>query len=236
MVQTLATTSNPLPQLPWLRMDYGHRSPQPTRKAAFLALAVGLQAAVIAGFLSLDVTRGISRIPLPDAIRLILPDPPAEVKPPEPKPPELVKPVRSIEKPMEPPPAATDVEPEVDPGPTVITLPATNGPIDPPQLAKADPQPTQPLVRKGMTPVYRVSPVYPITARRNGIEGRVLVHLHVDPDGTVKRVQIVEATPRGVFEREVVKVLMQWRFAPEAVGFIGEVEIGFRLSGTETEG
>jgi periplasmic protein TonB len=236
MVNTLATPSQPLPlALPWKRLDYSQRGRQSSRKVVFLAMAIALEAAIIWGVLSLDITKGIIKMPLPAPIRLLLPDPTPAVKPPDPVP-QPVKQVQSV-KPLDPPPIATEqIKSEQEPVVTTFEIPATSGPIDPPKLAAIDPQPAQPLVRKGMTPVYRVSPAYPITARRNGTEGRVVAHLHVNPDGTVRQVQIVESSPRSVFEREVVKALMQWRFAPEAVGFVGEVEIGFRLSGTETEG
>jgi protein TonB len=85
------------------------------------------------------------------------------------------------------------------------------------------------VVRKEFKAAYRVDPVYPRLAQREGITGRVVAHLHIAPDGSVTRVEIVSSTHRA-FEREVVRALSQWRFKPEPVGFIGEYEIAFNLA------
>ena len=46
----------------------------------------------------------------------------------------------------------------------------------------------------------------------------------------MSEVRIIRARPPRIFDREVIRALSQWRFAPEAVGFIGEVDIDFKLT------
>jgi protein TonB len=76
-----------------------------------------------------------------------------------------------------------------------------------------------------------VKPVFPRQAIKDGVQkGTVIAHMLVRPDGSVSEVRIISAVPPRVFDREVVRALSQWRFTPEAVGFIGEVEIDFSLT------
>ncbi|NJD88895.1 MAG: energy transducer TonB, partial [Betaproteobacteria bacterium] len=88
-----------------------------------------------------------------------------------------------------------------------------------------------PVVRKNVKPVGEiVRPVFPRQAIRDGIQGgNVVAHLVIRPDGTVSEVRIIRAKPPRVFDKEVIRALSQWRFAPEPVGFIGEVDIDFKL-------
>lgn len=45
--------------------------------------------------------------------------------------------------------------------------------------------------------------------------GKVIARVQVDPRGTVLRVDITEAEPAGVFEKDVFHALFQWRYAPK---------------------
>ena len=215
----------------WAQRYPEHQHHHAFRKAFFLALAVGVEAVVVIGLMSLDWQRVTPVIP-PKILAWIETPPPEPVKPTPPEP-TVKQTVRQdpvvVTRPTVEDPVVSDTRQDV------IALPEATGSTQPESTAPATTGTTDPVVRKGMVPVHRVAPNYPLQARRSGTEGRVVAYLHVAPDGTVQRVQIIEATPRGVFEREVTKVLMQWRFAPESVGFVGEVEIAFRLSGTETE-
>jgi periplasmic protein TonB len=83
-------------------------------------------------------------------------------------------------------------------------------------------------VRKEFGAAYRVEPVYPRDAQRQGITGRVVAHVFVSAQGTVTRVDIVSST-NHIVDREVVRALSQWKFNAESVGFVGEYEIAFNL-------
>mgnify|MGYP002279440699 CR=1 FL=1 len=52
-----------------------------------------------------------------------------------------------------------------------------------------------------------IKPRYPESARRRGIEGEVVVRYDVDSSGQIVNPVIVEANPKGVFDRSVIKAL-----------------------------
>ena len=76
--------------------------------------------------------------------------------------------------------------------------------------------------------VSRVDPEYPREAMQAGVDrGRVRARMTVDGTGEVVRVEILEANPRRVFDRAVVKTLSQWRFNPGGAARSMEVDIDF---------
>jgi protein TonB len=149
--------------------------------------------------------------------------PPPDLPPPPP-PPKLAAPP----PPFIPPPEINIQAPTVTPPPTITTQSTTPPPPGPPPVIAA-PQPApQPAVRREYKASYRVDPVFPRQAQRDGISGTVIAHVFVTPAGVVSDVRIIRSTNR-IFDREVIRALSQWKFNPEPVGFIGEYEIVFNL-------
>ncbi len=64
-------------------------------------------------------------------------------------------------------------------------------------------------------PLVRMNAVYPQRALRQKIEGFVIARLQITPEGTVESVDIIEAQPRGVFEREAIRALYKYKFKPK---------------------
>jgi len=64
-------------------------------------------------------------------------------------------------------------------------------------------------------PLVRQNPVYPPKALSRKIEGYVTARLQITPEGTVDDVEIIEAKPRGVFEREAIRALYRYKFKPK---------------------
>jgi protein TonB len=64
--------------------------------------------------------------------------------------------------------------------------------------------------------VEAVAPEFPRAAERRGIEGYVVVRYTVSPEGEVADVEVVEATPAGIFERTVMRALEGWRYVAAA--------------------
>ena len=61
--------------------------------------------------------------------------------------------------------------------------------------------------------VNRVDPEFPREASQAGADrGRVKARMTISGSGEVTRVEIVEANPRRLFDRAVVKTLSQWKF------------------------
>ena len=112
--------------------------------------------------------------------------------------------------------------------PTAPTEPVVIAPPAPPVVEA--PPPPKPAIRRGAVPIERVEPVYPREAIKDNIaSGKVVARLQVDEKGLVTSVTIVEANPRRVFDREVIKALSQWKFKPEGDRYIAEIEISFVL-------
>ncbi len=150
---------------------------------------------------------------------------------PPPPPPKLAPPPSPF---IPPPEVNIQVPVQAQQAPTITTVTTTKPPPGPPPKAAppAPPAPPAPVVRKNVRPVGEiVRPVFPRQAIRDGIQsGSIVAHLVIRPDGTVSEVRIIRAKPPRIFDREVIRALSQWRFAPEAVGFIGEVDIDFKLT------
>lgn len=56
------------------------------------------------------------------------------------------------------------------------------------------------------------NPVYPVEARKRGLEGVVLLKALVAPDGRIKDVKILKSIP--IFDEYAVDAVKQWRFTP----------------------
>lgn len=72
-------------------------------------------------------------------------------------------------------------------------------------------------VDKSATPVVRVEPRFPMDALRSGISGWVKLSFTIDETGGVTDVEVVQAEPRGVFEREAVRALRRWKYQPQVL-------------------
>ena len=79
------------------------------------------------------------------------------------------------------------------------------------------------------TLVSRVEPEFPREAVQAGADrGVVKARMTLDGSGEVTRVEVLEANPRRVFDRAVVKTLSQWKFNPGNAGRAVEIEIEFK--------
>jgi len=65
--------------------------------------------------------------------------------------------------------------------------------------------------------VRRDAPVYPMAARRNGVEGVVTVRFLVGEDGVPRNLSIVESDSGGIFDKNVLRAVERWRFRPGMV-------------------
>jgi protein TonB len=126
---------------------------------------------------------------------------------------------------------ALPVAPPVEPVPTVAASLPASPPADP-QPASTTPaaSPTAPAVAI-TSPVdltyysvrdldvqpralREILPDYPVDADRQRLSGKVHVQLRLEADGRISDIEIVSATPPGVFEDSALKALRTARFAP----------------------
>lgn len=70
---------------------------------------------------------------------------------------------------------------------------------------------------RALVTLARIPPIYPLTAKRNHVEGWVDVKFMVDEQGRVQQPVIVRAEPPGVFDGSVLRCVAQWRFKPGTV-------------------
>lgn len=66
-------------------------------------------------------------------------------------------------------------------------------------------------------PLVKARPVYPQVAQSRGISGSVTARLFINERGTVDKVEILEAKPAGVFNRESIRAFYRYKFKPKLI-------------------
>jgi protein TonB len=170
----------------------------------------------------------------------------AAAEPPERAATEVPMPTDTAPTPVQPQPQQTEVgsgsegpEPNVQSGETkmgepeaVVSGPSTGLPEIPVMLdtrwytaRQVDRRP------EIMTPAL---PVYPEEARRRGIQGSVVIEVHIDEFGRVREIAVLEANPPGVFDAAVLDVYGRAQYRPAVldgrpVRYIGKYRVLFEL-------
>jgi protein TonB len=67
------------------------------------------------------------------------------------------------------------------------------------------------------TPIVRIEPKYPVQAARDGKEGWVILSFTIDELGGVTDVDVIDADPKRVFDREAKRALRKWKYKPKVV-------------------
>lgn len=107
------------------------------------------------------------------------------------------------------------INPRLPSGPDTLSLPSlppaafdTTGLVDTFSAGDLD---------SPLTVLTRIPPVYPLSAKRRGIEGWVCVRFVVDENGRVDKVEVVKSRPPGTFDQSVIRCVSGWRFKPGTV-------------------
>ena len=129
-------------------------------------------------------------------------------KPQKPKPPK-----------EPPPPPKLIVEKQVKPTMNRIKIEIPN--IDLPSIAGGGPflgnWAGNPLAEGDVLPIVRIDPQWPREALIEGIEGYVVVEVTIGADGSVKDVRVIQSEPRRMFDRNVIRAVLKWKFKPRII-------------------
>ena len=207
--------------------------PRLRRPLAALWISLGLHAVVIA-LVQVVPPAGVSVEAPVIEVRLVAPSPApaANAPPPLPVAPEPdVAPVAQLA-----PSPAPEALPVARPPPAVAPLPAPAAPPPAvPAAAEAAPAPAPaavPVPAAALTSsvdltyynardldvqphaLRVIRPDYPVEADRQRVSGTLRLQLKLEADGRVSDIEVVSATPPGVFEDSAIKAFRDARFAP----------------------
>lgn len=202
------------------------------RPLAALWISLGLHAAVIA-LVQVVPPAGVSVEAPVIEVRLVAPSPApaANAPPPPPVAPEPdVAPVAQLA-----PSPAPEALPVAPPQPAVASPPAVAPPPAVPAAAETAPAPSPaaaPVPAAALTSsvdltyynardldvqphaLRVIRPDYPVEADRQRVSGTLRMQLKLEADGRVSDIEVVSATPPGVFEDSAIKAFRDARFAP----------------------
>lgn len=63
-------------------------------------------------------------------------------------------------------------------------------------------------------PKHRAPMQYPPSARKQGVEGYVVLSVLISATGEIEKVEVLESSPSGTFEQYAVEGVRNWRFEP----------------------
>ena len=66
-------------------------------------------------------------------------------------------------------------------------------------------------------PIVKIQPIYPRRALSRGIEGYVIVEFTVTKTGTTRDHIIVEAKPKGIFDKAAIQAATKFKYKPRVV-------------------
>jgi protein TonB len=204
-------------------VDYAERERNPAKHLPSIAMVVVLHLVLGYALVSGLARKVVEVLKPPIETKIIeeIKKPPPDTPPPPP--PKLAAPP----PPFIPPPEINIQMPTLGGPPTITAVTQERPPPGPPPVAVPQVA-AQPAIRKNYAAAYRVEPVFPRQAQKDGLSGRVVAWVHVSPAGTVTNVEVKQSSNR-IFDREVIRALSQWKFNPEPIGFVGEYEIIFNL-------
>ncbi|MDY6824586.1 MAG: energy transducer TonB [Thermodesulfobacteriota bacterium] len=108
-----------------------------------------------------------------------------------------------------------EINPRLPGGPDTLELPPLQaGALTPDGITTIFPEGE---LDTPLTVTARTPPVYPLRARRMGIEGRVRVSFVVNESGKVQDIKILDAQPENIFEGSVRQCVSRWRFKPGTI-------------------
>lgn len=198
-------------------MSYTLHHSSTVRRSGLLSLVIGLHVgALLAVLVTKTIAPQIAEMPL---IVDLLPAPQIEDQP-------QVKPQPAVQpQPVPRKPAPTPKMPAPILEPTSHETPAELAPVTPPPVVEpAPPAPPAPAAitqaRFDADYLRNPPPPYPPLARRMGEEGKVVLRVSVNPQGTADAVEIRTSSGSNRLDESALKTIRQWKFIPAKRGDI----------------
>lgn len=197
-------------------MSYALSRHSSAQRSSLLGIVIGLHVAVGAViFAAKTVAPQIMEMPL--FVDMLPAEKPAE---PEAKPLPVVKPTPVRQKPVATPKAPT---PQIEA--TASTVASPSAPVVAPPETKPVPPGTaaaEPVSQARFDADYlrNPSPPYPPMAKRMGEEGKVVLRVSVNPQGTADSVEIKTSSGSPRLDESAQKTVRNWRFIPAKRGDI----------------
>jgi periplasmic protein TonB len=208
---------------------------QPKAGLATVTIVAGAHVAVLLLLLAVMPAERLAEMARPLTVRLIelAPKPAVEAPPapPQPRPRRPEPPARVL--------AVTTPIPERAAAPVFMIAPAPEpAPVAvPPAPTFAVPAPA-PITAARFDAAYlnNPKPVYPNASRRLGEEGKVVLRVHVDPDGRPSEIEIRTSSGFPRLDAAAYEAVSRWRFVParrgdEPIAAWVAVPIAFNLEG-----
>ena len=195
-------------------MSYTLSRPSTGQRSSLLGIVVGLHVGIFLLIMAAKtIAPQIMEMPL---IVDLLPAPEIESEP-EAKPLPVARPEPVKQKPVPVPKA---------PAPVLETTnsraPAENAPVAPPQLAEpTPPAPAAPAISQARFDadyLRNPPPPYPPLSRRMGEEGKVILRVSVNPQGTADAVEVRTTSGSSRLDESALKTVRNWKFIPAKRG------------------
>ncbi|GAK22269.1 LOW QUALITY PROTEIN: ferric siderophore transport system, periplasmic binding protein TonB [Vibrio sp. JCM 19052] len=179
-----------------------------------LALPASILIAVsLFSFMAWMVDKGNQRAPQPsEAVRfdMVMVENDADVQRRQRSVPEQPEPPKAPE-PMDLSQAETQVEPMSQVTP--ISALGLNTALD--GIAISAPNLKGTMATSKHLPLYRVDPRYPSKALKRKMEGYVVMRFTIDATGRPKDIEVIDAKPKRIFEKEAIRALKKWKYQPK---------------------
>jgi periplasmic protein TonB len=187
-------------------------------KISFALLAGGIIGLHAAGYYWLTLPGNAEALAKLSPLSIsIAPPPPPPIEKPKPPEPKIVKVVPQKVNTPPPDPALPVVNTPIDPAPTSSNTVAVAQAVPPAPPAPPPPEPvTEPKGFAG----YKNNPPpnYPAAAQRRGLEGKVLLRVHVLANGSAGDVKVAQSSGQPILDDEAVKTVLKWEFEPAKRG------------------
>jgi len=194
-------------------MSYALSRPSSFQRSGLLGVVIGLHVGVFLIILAAKtVVPQIMEMPL--VVDLL--QPPEAEKPPVAKPLPMVKP-QPVKQQRTPTPKAPTPVIEA----TNSNVPAPSAPVVAPAEPKAAPAPAaEPVSQARFDADYlkNPAPAYPPLSRRIGEEGKVILRVLVNPQGTADSVDIKTSSGSTRLDEAAQKTVRNWKFIPAKRG------------------